>query len=565
MRTLACTVAAAALLLAAPVALAHQGNPNYRSVVKAVTPQTSGIDASILNFDDAVLVHNTSGKDVMILDYKKQPYVELKADGTVSVNTNSEALLPQRGPPGRDRGAQGPRLRAEVEEVSKSGRYEWHDHRMHWMGDGDPPNLTDKGKETVIDDNWVIPIQVAGAAGAITGTLTWVPLEDGGLPLGAIFAFAALIIVLSIAVFIVRRRRAGGRRRRHAGRARGEGARGGVVKRALALAALALALAARGRVRARDAAGDHPRARREARRRARRRSCSASTSRSRPPSARCASSTPRARRSRPARPSTPAAAARRSRSSSSPASATAPTPRPTASSPPTATRSPPASSSPSATRPRPRESLDPLLADGGTGPVTNTALAFARGFQYGAIALGLGALIFFLSCWRGASHAPSRAGSSGCCSSPRSPASSPRPLAVILQGAVGQGGTFWAAAKPDVVQRGARHPLRPRLGPRRARPGWSCSPCSRCARCAPAAGTRSARGGSDDDGGVAVVTRRRRPRPRSPPRAPRSRPSCSRSPSRSSRSRCCPRSAATPACRSRSRSCCPRTSCTCWR
>ena len=92
MRTLACTVAAAALLLAAPVALAHQGNPNYRSVVKSVTPETSGIDARILNFDDAVLVHNTSGKDVVILDYKQQPYVELKADGTVSVNTNSEGV-----------------------------------------------------------------------------------------------------------------------------------------------------------------------------------------------------------------------------------------------------------------------------------------------------------------------------------------------------------------------------------------------------------------------------------------------------------------------------------------
>ena len=44
----------------------------------------------------------------------------------------------------------------------------------------------------------------------ITGTLTWVPREDGGLPMGAIFGFAALIIVLSIAVFIVRRRRASG-------------------------------------------------------------------------------------------------------------------------------------------------------------------------------------------------------------------------------------------------------------------------------------------------------------------------------------------------------------------
>jgi hypothetical protein len=209
-RTLACTVAAAALLLAAPVALAHQGNPNYRSVVKAVTPQTSGIDASIINFDDAVLVHNTSGKDVVILDYKKQPYVEMKADGTVSVNTNSEAHYLNEDRQGESAVPKNLGTEPKWEEVSKSGRYEWHDHRMHWMGAADPTNLTDKSKETVIYPKWEIPIQVAGTAGAISGTLTWVPLEEGGLPMGAIFGFAALIIVLAIAVVIVRRRRGSG-------------------------------------------------------------------------------------------------------------------------------------------------------------------------------------------------------------------------------------------------------------------------------------------------------------------------------------------------------------------
>ena len=210
MRTLACTVAAAALLLAAPVALAHQGNPSYRSVVKSIAPETQGLDAEILNFDDAVLLHNTSGKDVLVLDYKKHPYVELKADGTVSVNTNSEAYYLNQDRQGESEVPKDLGSEPAWKQISKSGRYEWHDHRMHWMGAGDPPNLADKGKRTVIYDNWTIPIQVAGATGQISGMLTWVPLEDGGLPLGAIFGFAALIIVLSIAVIIVRRRRASG-------------------------------------------------------------------------------------------------------------------------------------------------------------------------------------------------------------------------------------------------------------------------------------------------------------------------------------------------------------------
>ena len=76
------------------------------------------------------------------------------------------------------------------------------------MGKGDPPGLKDKDVRTKLDD-WSVPIEIGGSQGAITGTLTWVPVDDGALPLGAIFAFAALLIALSVAVVIIRRRRSG--------------------------------------------------------------------------------------------------------------------------------------------------------------------------------------------------------------------------------------------------------------------------------------------------------------------------------------------------------------------
>ena len=198
------------LLVAAPVALAHEGNPNYRSVVKSVTPNTTGLNVEILNFDDRVLLHNTSDEDVEIFGYEDdEPYAQVKADGTVLVNTNSKAYYLNEDRQGEGAVPQDLPSEPAWKELSKSGRFEWHDHRMHWMGEGDPPQLTDKSKETVIYDNWQIPIAVGGTKGNISGTLTWVPLDSGGLPLGAIFGFAALIIVLSIAVFIVRRRRGG--------------------------------------------------------------------------------------------------------------------------------------------------------------------------------------------------------------------------------------------------------------------------------------------------------------------------------------------------------------------
>ena len=202
----AALLALVALLFAAPVALAHEGNPNYRSVVTGVTPADKGASFEILNFDDRVLLHNTSGKDVEIFGYENEPYAQVKADGTVLLNTNSKAYYLNEDRQGESAVPQDLGSEPNWKEQSKSGRFEWHDHRMHWMGAGDPPNLTDKGKTTLID-NWEIPISVGGQKGQVTGTLTWVPQDNGGLPIGAIFGFAALIIVLSVAVFIVRRRR----------------------------------------------------------------------------------------------------------------------------------------------------------------------------------------------------------------------------------------------------------------------------------------------------------------------------------------------------------------------
>jgi hypothetical protein len=209
LRTLVSVAAVVALLIGAPVALAHQGNPHYRSVVTSVTPAAKGVDVSVLNFDDRLLLHNTSGKDVTILDYQQKPYAQVLADGTVQVNTNSEAYYLNEDRLGETSVPKNLGTEPKWKQLSRSSRFEWHDHRAHWMGKADPPGLKDKSVKTKIDD-WTVPIKVADQQGTIAGTLTWVPLDEGGLPLGAIFAFAALLIALSIAVFVIRRRRSGG-------------------------------------------------------------------------------------------------------------------------------------------------------------------------------------------------------------------------------------------------------------------------------------------------------------------------------------------------------------------
>jgi hypothetical protein len=209
MRVVTCAAVAVALVLAAPVAIAHQGSPNFLSQVNAISPATAGIDVTVLSRDDRLLLQNTGGKTIVIEGYSGEPYARIDGNGTVSVNADSEAyyINEERDgevevPPDADSKGE-PRW----EEVSRSGRFEWHDHRMHWMSEADPEQVKDKDVRTKVFD-WEVPLQVDGAPGQITGTLFWTPVEDSGLPLPAIFAFAALVILLCVTIVVVRRRRA---------------------------------------------------------------------------------------------------------------------------------------------------------------------------------------------------------------------------------------------------------------------------------------------------------------------------------------------------------------------
>jgi hypothetical protein len=200
-----------ALLCGAPVAAAHQGDPNFRSQVNRVTPATDGITVTVLNRDDRLLLQNTSGKTVIVEGYSGEPYARIDADGTVLVNTDSQAYYINQerdgsvsAPPDADSKGD-PRWK----EVSGTGRFEWHDHRMHWMSKSDPDVVKDKGVRTKVFD-WKVPLVVDGRRGTIAGTLFWTPTAGSDVPLVPIIVFTAVGVGVSAAVFVMRRRRDGG-------------------------------------------------------------------------------------------------------------------------------------------------------------------------------------------------------------------------------------------------------------------------------------------------------------------------------------------------------------------
>ncbi len=196
---------ALALLIAAP-ASAHQANPNYLSIVGAVTPRTPGITVEVLNRDDQLQLINGSDEDVVIYGYNDEPYARIDADGTVAVNTqspahylNEERFGGARIPAGV-KGSDPPQWKV----LSRTRRFQWHDHRMHWMAKKRPPQVTDPGKRTKVFD-WKVPLTIDGRQGRIAGQLFWTP--SAGTPVAFLIVGGVVVVAMSAWAIVARRRR----------------------------------------------------------------------------------------------------------------------------------------------------------------------------------------------------------------------------------------------------------------------------------------------------------------------------------------------------------------------
>lgn len=200
------------LLAAAPPAIAHQGNPNFRSEITSITPAAAaaGLEVQIQNFDDNVQLVNRTGKAVTIEGYDGEPYVRLSPDGTVEVNLNSPAYylnqdrfadvsVPERADA---------KATPAWKKVDDTGLFSWHDHRSHYMGLNTPPQVKDESVETKVFE-YSIPARVGKKPVEINGTLTWAG-EQSGFSIVPFIALAVLIVAGLIATAAIRRRRGDG-------------------------------------------------------------------------------------------------------------------------------------------------------------------------------------------------------------------------------------------------------------------------------------------------------------------------------------------------------------------
>jgi hypothetical protein len=198
-RSLGTTVAALAVIVlhAAPAAADPPRPTDYRSTVTSVAPDTGGVQAEIVG-GDAFLQLTVDGHEVIVEGYSGEPYLRFRRDGTVERNRRSTATYLNESrnakvdlPPQADNDA------APVwEKVADGGSYSWHDHRVHWMGNGKPPGV----EPGDVVQAWTVRTKVDGAAGSIKGDLV---LEAGVSPLPWI---ALGLVAAGIVVWFGRRR-----------------------------------------------------------------------------------------------------------------------------------------------------------------------------------------------------------------------------------------------------------------------------------------------------------------------------------------------------------------------
>lgn len=249
---------AALLALSAVPASAHEGNPRYRSEVRQIVPLTDGLTAQVIDHDDALLLVNHSGRDVVVLTPTGVPYARLLADGTVQVNEHAPAVdgeeeaekhqhddhddhgaadvrlsasldgrflahgdephaAPESDKPTADQPADGSKAAGagpQWRTLDRTGRLQWHDGRIKYRVSAVAPQVTDTSKVTKVKD-WRVGLTVAGRPGAILGTLMWVgePGAGSSFPTGAVVSLV-LVALLGVGSVVLVRRNRGAREER---------------------------------------------------------------------------------------------------------------------------------------------------------------------------------------------------------------------------------------------------------------------------------------------------------------------------------------------------------------
>jgi hypothetical protein len=175
---------AAALFVSAPPAGAHSLGgavpTNYRTRITSIVPELPGVEMRVVEAGSRLELTNRSSEDVVVTGYAEEAYLRIGPKGVFENRRSPATYLNRSRLPTSDIPARAdPEAPPDWRRVSSARTVRWHDHRAHWMGGQDPPEVAaDRGVPHVVDDEWVIPLVVGGERVEVVGDLVWIPGPD---------------------------------------------------------------------------------------------------------------------------------------------------------------------------------------------------------------------------------------------------------------------------------------------------------------------------------------------------------------------------------------------------
>jgi hypothetical protein len=143
-------------------------NPSASSFLARITAVPPGLAAKAVDGDQRLWLRVAPGRTVIVLDYRRAPYLRFAASG-VQVNQNSAMYYLNQTPSEIPPPGLGPTTRPQWNAVSSGRAYEWHDGRLHALA----TTVIAPGERYL--GRWTVPLVLDGRAATIAGALYYAP------------------------------------------------------------------------------------------------------------------------------------------------------------------------------------------------------------------------------------------------------------------------------------------------------------------------------------------------------------------------------------------------------
>jgi hypothetical protein len=193
------------IVIAAPPAYAHGVGGvqprNYETTLLRVQPRVAGVELTVVDLGDNLQLRNTSGNDVLVLGYDSEPYLRVGPRG-VFENRRSPATylnrsrIPTSKPPKSADASATP----VWHQLSSGTTATWHDHRVHFMGTSDPPEVQRDPSARHVLEHWTVELRTDGRTVRASGELLWVPPPSP-------WPHVAIALAIAVGVFVLTRTR----------------------------------------------------------------------------------------------------------------------------------------------------------------------------------------------------------------------------------------------------------------------------------------------------------------------------------------------------------------------